>query len=688
MILIMTRRKALQVIPPSLRELWSTWQLRVLVLTSLILQIVLIIFGNRRKYISRSWVRFAVWSAYLAADTVATMALGVISSKLGEIYDDDGSIDPNVELNAFWTPFLLLHLGGPDTITAYSLEDNELWSRHFLGLVMQAIGTLYIIMMAWTGSHLSVLLILMTIAGLIKFGERTWVLRSASNDQLRDSMRVTRSDQGPGNSNLAEEYQLRDAEGYNVIPSKVIEIQLPVDPAVFEGNSISKDHELLLVAYGLFHTFKGLFADVILGSRDRDTSQTIFRSISYENAYKLIEMECGLMYDLLYTKAILVYNPWGLALRFISFILACIVLVLFSLTSEKQNYSKVDLSLTFVLLAVAIFLEIYAILALLSSDWTTVWLSTNNKASALKAITYLSLLRNPRWSNSMAQYSLLSFTLEEKPVGCVGILRRFSIVEQLEQQRYLTNVEVTGSLKEWVFNHFKKKLNKIQQETELGSYNIGSLDTARGNLVLQKYGHSGLNWSIEVEFDKSILIWHIATEMCCNLEDSTDDIIQSKHHISKLLSEYMLYLLVMNPSMLPVGMGQFVFEDTCAEAVSFFSTAGKLDVHKNLLEGYNTGVQLPGERYRSKKSVLSDACRLAQQLVDIPDTEQKWSLVADVWVEMLAYVAYQSNGRQHADQLSGGGEFLTHVWLLMAHFGLTEHFQIPQRREVARLIVR
>ncbi|KAJ6677728.1 hypothetical protein OIU85_008315 [Salix viminalis] len=622
MILIMTRRKALQVIPPSLRELWSTWQLRVLVLTSLILQIVLIIFGNRRKYISRSWVRFAVWSAYLAADTVATMALGVISSKLGEIYDDDGSIDPNVELNAFWTPFLLLHLGGPDTITAYSLEDNELWSRHFLGLVMQAIGTLYIIMMAWTGSHLSVLLILMTIAGLIKFGERTWVLRSASNDQLRDSTRVTRSDQVPGNSNLAEEYQLRDAEGYNVIPSKVIEIQFPVDPAVFEGNSISKDHELLLVAYGLFHTFKGLFADVILGSRDRDTSQTIFRSISYENAYKLIEMECGLMYDLLYTKAILVYNPWGLALRFISFILACIVLVLFSLTSEKQNYSKVDLSLTFVLLAVAIFLEIYAILVLLSSDWTTVWLSTSNKASALKAITSLSPLRNPRWSNSMAQYSLLSFTLEEKPAGCVGILRRFSIVEQLEQQRYLTNVEVTGSLKEWVFNHFKKKLNKIQQETELGSYNIGSLDTARGNLVLQKYGHTGLNWSIEVEFDRSILIWHIATEICCNLEDSADDIIRSKHHISKLLSEYMLYLLVMNPSMLPVGMGQFVFEDTCAEAVSFFSTKGKLDVHKNLLEGYNIGLQQPGERFRSKISVLSYACRLAQQLVDIPDKEQ------------------------------------------------------------------
>jgi hypothetical protein len=33
----------------------------------------------------------------------------------------------------------------------------------------------------------------------------------------------------------------------------------------------------------------------------------------------------------------------------------------------------------------------------------------------------------------MAQYSMLSFTLEEKPVGYVGILRHFSIVDQREQ---------------------------------------------------------------------------------------------------------------------------------------------------------------------------------------------------------------------------------------------------------------
>ncbi|KAG1330407.1 hypothetical protein COCNU_02G003750 [Cocos nucifera] len=640
-----------------------------------------------RKYIARTWIKFVVWSAYLAADSVATIALGVISSNLGDIYsndDQDSSVNADVELYAFWAPFLLLHLGGPDTITAYSLEDNDLWLRHFLGLLVQALGTFYILLMAWTSSRLSILTIPMIFAGLIKYGERTWVLRSASSDRLRDSMRVTRSDPSLGNSDLIEEYNLKDAEGYNVIPNRVIEVQLPVDSVLFEGDSISKDSELL-TAYGLFQIFKCLFVDFILGTRDRDTSQTIFRSISSKNAFNLIEMECGFMYDLLHTKAMLVYNPWGFGLRFVSFSLTCIVLVLFSLAAEKQHYSKIDLSITFLLLVVAIFLEIYATLMSLSSDWTIVWLNMHNKTSVLRVITSLQLFRNPRWSNSMAQYSLLGFTLKEKHVVCHTMLNRFSIVEELEQQRYITSVEVPITLKEWIFDHLKEKLKKMQKEMESGTYNLGALNIARGKNVLQDYGHSELKWSTEVEFDQSIFIWHIATEICCNLEDSSN---QSKLEMCKLMSQYMLYLVVMKPSMLPVGVGQFIFEDTCAEAVKFYSTGGKTNVHRNLLLQYTTRPQLLGDRYRSKKSVLSDACRLAHDLTNISNKEEKWSMIAGVWVEILAYVANQSNGRQHAEQLRGGGEFITHLWLLLAHLGLTHHFQISQPRAVARLILR
>lgn len=327
------------------------------------------------------------------------------------------------------------------------------------------------------------------------------------------------------------------------------------------------------------------------------------------------------MYDLLYTKAMLVHNPWGLCLRFISFVLTCIVLVFFSLISEKQRYLKVDLSITFLLLAIAIFLEIYAMLVLISSDWTIVWLSAHNKASALKAITSLRPFQNPRWSNSMAQYNLLSLIVEEKHVVCHRILTSLSIFEQLEQQKYVTHVETCASVKEWIFNHFKEKLEEIQEETKSGAYNLGALKTARGNLVLEKYRHTGLSWSTEVEFDQSILMWHIATEICCNLEDVTDN-IRSMHDTSKQLGQYMLYLLVMNPSMLPAGMGQFVFEDTCADVAKFVSTEGNLHVHRKLLQQYTTGVQLPGERYISKKSVLSDACRLAEYLTNISNKEE------------------------------------------------------------------
>ncbi|KAK9940633.1 hypothetical protein M0R45_017284 [Rubus argutus] len=89
-------------------------------LTSLCLQIVLIVFGNRRKYIARNWIGIVTWMAYLSADWVATVALGMISNFQGVDDDQQNTPHPNTLIMASWAPFLLVHLGGPDTITAYS----------------------------------------------------------------------------------------------------------------------------------------------------------------------------------------------------------------------------------------------------------------------------------------------------------------------------------------------------------------------------------------------------------------------------------------------------------------------------------------------------------------------------------------------------------------------------------------
>ena len=121
----------MEIFPQSLRNLWKDWLLRVLVLLSLQLQIVLFIVGNRRKYTIRAWVKVVLWCAHLMADWVATVALGLIFNNIGDVIKSigqDGSLKDSIQITAFWAPLLPLHLGGPDTITAYSFEVLKIMS--------------------------------------------------------------------------------------------------------------------------------------------------------------------------------------------------------------------------------------------------------------------------------------------------------------------------------------------------------------------------------------------------------------------------------------------------------------------------------------------------------------------------------------------------------------------------------
>ncbi|XP_028062414.1 uncharacterized protein LOC114265780 [Camellia sinensis] len=282
-------------IPPNLRKLWKEWEFRGMILLSLTTQIVFVILGNRRKYIAGAWIRIIVWTAYLLADAVAIMAAGILSNNLGEIYRKDSFV-PEYELLAFWAPMMLLHLGGTDAITAYSLEDNELWKRHSFGLVSQAMTTMYIFVLAWTRSLFSLLFVVMLYVGLVKYGERerVWVLYWASDNKFRDSI----PDIPSSESKVVQECRLKQLEGYH--------------------------HEFLEMV-------KRLFADLVMGFQDGYASRSIFENHGASSAFRIIEIELGLIYDLRYTKAKIVYSSWGIAGRFIGIFLTLIVLLMVSL---------------------------------------------------------------------------------------------------------------------------------------------------------------------------------------------------------------------------------------------------------------------------------------------------------------------------------------------------------------------
>ncbi|KAM6545401.1 hypothetical protein CsatB_026137 [Cannabis sativa] len=179
-------------IPKSVREIWKEWNIRGIILFSLALQAFLIMVAPFRKRTSNKFFIFLLWMSYLLADWAASFTVGHISSK----QNDDSGRDKGCYANnkaddiiqAFWAPFLLLHLGGPDTITAFSLEDNELWLRHLLALVTQVLATAYVFIQTVPGNILWKPTMVMFIGGIIKYVERTRALYKASLSTFRASL--------------------------------------------------------------------------------------------------------------------------------------------------------------------------------------------------------------------------------------------------------------------------------------------------------------------------------------------------------------------------------------------------------------------------------------------------------------------------------------------------------------------
>ena len=147
-------------------DLRNEWAVQTLVLISFALQVFLLIFARIRRQNIGPLTRFLLWLAYQLADSTALFTLGHMAIRARSPDEQ--------QLMAFWAPFLLVHLGGQDSITAYSFEDNRLWLRHLQTLVMQIIGAAYVLYKYIPRSQalIRVASILMFVVGGLKYGER------------------------------------------------------------------------------------------------------------------------------------------------------------------------------------------------------------------------------------------------------------------------------------------------------------------------------------------------------------------------------------------------------------------------------------------------------------------------------------------------------------------------------------
>ncbi|KAJ3678634.1 hypothetical protein LUZ60_002437 [Juncus effusus] len=297
-------------------QLWNDWEIRVATICSLALQILLLgTAGSRKRNYGMTFqaiiITFSLWLEYLLADYVATFALGYLSRNQ----------DENNQVLIFWAPFLLLHLGGQDTITALSIEDSELWKRHLLNFGWQVALAIYVFVKLLPPISITCAAGFIFAAGILKYVQRIWALQRASMSSLRSSL-VMDPDPGPNYAKFMKYYSSIRAgldAIIEVVPERHEELgsrnETTLNPSIGQTGKDLEDPTLnikyadvVCKAYDFFQTFKCLFVDLILSFEDRKGSQDYFIQLETEKAYKVSDIELFFMYDILHTKASVIHT--------------------------------------------------------------------------------------------------------------------------------------------------------------------------------------------------------------------------------------------------------------------------------------------------------------------------------------------------------------------------------------------
>ncbi|KAI5003897.1 hypothetical protein ZWY2020_031140 [Hordeum vulgare] len=607
------------------RELWNNWSIQILVLLSLGLQVALFLFAGIRRRGAHPVLRFLLWLAYQLADYTATYALGHLSLK-GAPRDHP--------IVAFWAPFLLLHLGGPDNITAYSLEDSKLWKRHLLHATLQVFGAVYVLYehVADKGALLRLASSLMFAVGAVKYGEKTWALMRGNLDTIRGYVRKQ--------------------------PPAMHRHFHPQDRVFKDG--VLDEESLVRRAHSLFHICKRAIVDYPVIEDDAAEGQEgTTEMVAGVKLWRLMETELSLMYDMLYTKAPVIHTWFGYSVRLFSPFAIVSSLLLFKLVGKHANRGA-DVNITYVLYGGALFMETTSLLNALGSSWTFAFLSTTRW----------------RWLRHVA-------LCNERFARTMGL----GLNEWWNREHYSRTIEMPSHVKDRVAQH----MLKMYMDGD-GINSLGMLRTRWGEEPLLRNGllQGILKDSLGVEFQECVIIWHLGTDVFLAKSDRAEDGDEDVEAI-RVISNYMMFLLVQQPDMLPGLSQNRLYQRTCQSLVSIptprHQSMGICAKIKNLFRLHDDPgskarvadreelAKILYDQYESKgfshdAPRLSYIAKLAKQLLTMEEdgTTDSVKLVLDVWTNILFYASNKCSRKAHAEKLNSGGELTTILWLMAEHF--------------------
>ncbi|WVZ96632.1 hypothetical protein U9M48_042245 [Paspalum notatum var. saurae] len=256
--------------------------------------------------------------------------------------------------------------------------------------------------------------------------------------------------------------------------------------------------------------------------------------------------------------------------------------------SHREVYNDIDVKITYAMFCCTVVLDAYSTLAVSTTE--------RNKE---------------QWPEMVAQYSLVGYVVrkeEHRWMMRIADLFGFKVMRPCFSSHRITQLVLQYLKDGWE--------NQIQDAATYRSFNDN-----RGHWTLKVEGYERqLGWSIERPFDESVLLWHIATDFCFFLSPFPDhrcafaekyqllawffdvpkprDTTRAQGTSStccqestacravqcRQMSNYMMYLLFVNPEMLLPGTRRNLFTTAYHELKEIRKTSLFITTYKEIKE--------------------------------------------------------------------------------------------------------
>ncbi|XBH93049.1 hypothetical protein VPH35_084060 [Triticum aestivum] len=425
------------------------------------------------------------------------------------------------------------------------------------------------------------------------------------------------------------------------------------------------------LAYAMFQLLKRRYYGMSFAEEHREeTHDFVFKGLlqkedDYERAFQIVEMELGFCHDYFFTKHTIIFELE--ALFFFLFIVR-IVLIVTCLSFVAQSTlsvetlspiievhtKKSDDTITLLVLATLLLIEILQAAFYLASDWCKVSVtcryvkrSRYQRSAFIEKLTgYISRFTIfGYWKNKIGQYSIIP---------------------------HITAADLSRN---------SHPVNMLQTVKRAIARSLIACDSAptNGEGSLRRNGvFADFSWALQGQSQAEImLIWSIATDYC-NMTPATgdgehvtgtsenDQDTKFNKNVSVSLSRYCTYLMNSAPELLPGYFGD--------------TKLAMADVHREAKEVLRSwSVSSGGNIYQALNclheqeedmSIFMRGVKLGKQLEGTPSSAVRWKILADFWAEKILYIAPSDNVKGHMELLAKGGELLTHIWVLLTHAGI------------------